>query len=397
MRVILGVSGGIAAYKAVSLLRLFKEAGHHVRVMPTDAALKFVGAPTWEALSGEPVTTSVFQDVDSVAHVDLGKSAQLMVIAPATADIIARIAAGRADDLLTASILTATCPVVVAPAMHTEMWHNPATQANIATLKSRGFIVIPPASGRLTGKDTGLGRLPEPEDIFAQAMTAANPVQDLAGKRVIISAGGTQEPLDPVRFLGNRSSGLQGVCLASEAKGRGAHVTLVAANISVPIPDGLDVVQAPSALEMQRAIEGLAGEADIIIMAAAVADFRPQAQVEGKIKKTANEDTMTLTLVKNPDILAGLVAARTNSSQVIVGFAAETGDQDGDVLFHGRAKAIRKAANLLVVNEVGPNLGFGQPTNSVTFVGKDGEVLGTAQGSKREIAREILSRALQLG
>lgn len=396
MRVVLGVSGGIAAYKAVLLLRLFKEAGHRVRVMPTEAALKFVGAPTWEALSGEPVTTSVFQDVDTVAHVELGKSADLLVIAPATADMIARIAAGRADDLLTASILTATCPVVVAPAMHTEMWWNPATQANIATLAARGIIIIPPASGRLTGADTGMGRLPDPEEIFAQAIAAARPVQDLAGKHVVISAGGTQEPLDPVRFLGNRSSGMQGVGLATEAAARGAQVTLVAANVSVSIPSYLTVVTTPTALEMHQTMIELAPEADIIVMAAAVADFRPQDLAQGKIKKSQDQDTMTLTLVKNPDILAHLVRQSTRPGQVIVGFAAETGDQDGDVLFHGRAKAIRKGADLLVVNEVGQNRGFGQPTNSVTFVSKVGEILGQASGTKREVAKEIFDRALNL-
>lgn len=395
MQIILGVSGGIAAYKAASLLRLFKEAGHAVRVMPTVSALSFVGAPTWEALSGLPVTTSVFEDVDTVAHVQLGKSADLLVIAPATADLMARIAGGRADDLLTATILTATCPVVIAPAMHTEMWDNPATQANVATLKSRGIIVIEPASGRLTGADTGVGRLPEPEEIFLAALAAAKPPQDLAGRRIVISAGGTQEAIDPVRFLGNRSSGMQGVALAQEAHGRGATVTLVAANISVPVPTGIQTVTAVSALEMQEAMTSLSADADMIIMAAAVADFRPQHLTGAKIKKTEGEETLTLTLVKNPDILAGLVANR-NERQVIIGFAAETGDDTGDVLFHGRAKAKRKGADLLVVNEVGVNLGFGQPTNDVTFVTKTGQVIGQSAGTKREIARAILDQVSKL-
>lgn len=395
MQVILGVSGGIAAYKAVSLLRLFKEAGHTVRVMPTVASLNFVGAPTWEALSGLPVTTSVFEDVDTVAHVQLGKSADLLVIAPATADLIARVAGGRADDLLTASVLTATCPVVIAPAMHTEMWHNLATQANVETLKSRGMIVIEPASGRLTGADTGIGRLPEPEEIFLAALGAVQPAQDLAGKNVVISAGGTQEALDPVRFLGNRSSGMQGVALAQEAQARGATVTLVAANMSVPVPPGITTVAVTSALEMQGAMTHLSGTADVIIMAAAVADFRPQNATGAKIKKSEGEETLTLTLVKNPDILAGLVAERTEG-QVIIGFAAETGDDTGDVLFHGRAKAKRKGTDLLVVNEVGPNLGFGQPTNDVTFVTKTGEVIGQTAGTKREIARAVFDQVGEL-
>lgn len=398
MNIILGVSGGIAAYKAALLLRLYKEAGHTVRVMPTAASLEFVGIATWEALSGQPVTTSVFQDVDSVAHVELGKAAQLIVVAPATADFLARVASGRADDLLTASILTATCPVVLAPAMHTEMWLNPATQANIATLKSRGIHIIEPASGRLTGADTGMGRLPEPSEIYTQALAIAQPRQDLAGRHVVISAGGTQEPLDPVRFLGNHSSGLQGVELAREAASRGANVTLVAANITVAVPasDRIEVTVVGTALEMEKAITGLAPTADIIIMAAAVADFRPQNAVDQKIKKETDHDVMTLTLVKNPDILAGLVRNRTRAGQKIVGFAAETGDKTATVLDHGIAKAKRKGADLLVVNEVGAQRGFGQPTNDVVFVSKTGVQLGTFAGTKREISAEIFHQILKL-
>ena len=396
MRVILGVSGGIAAYKAALVLRLFTEAGHTVRVMPTESALKFVGAPTWEALSGEPVTTSVFDHVDQVAHVELGRSAELLLVAPATADFMARVAAGRADDLLTASILTATCPVVFAPAMHTEMWHNPATVANVATLRARGIVIIEPASGRLTGSDSGVGRLPDPEDIFAQALALAAPVADLAGRTVVITAGGTHEALDPVRFLGNSSSGLQGAELARAAAARGARVTLVAAHVSVELPVHVDVIRVDSALDLEREVTKLAPAADVIIMAAAVADFRPEQVAESKLKKSDDTDRMTLTLVKNPDILAGLTANRASASQIVVGFAAETGDEHTSVLEHGRAKALRKGADLLVVNEVGAELGFGQPTNDVTILAKDGEICGAAAGTKREIADAILDAVLEL-
>ena len=411
MRVVIGVSGGIAAYKVAHLVRFFKERGDAVRVVPTAASLNFVGAATWEALSGEPVSTSVFDGVDEVQHVRLGHEADLVVIAPATADVIARIAAGRADDLLTATVLTATCPIVVAPAMHTEMWNNAATVANVATLRARGLHVMDPAVGRLTGKDTGAGRLPEPQDIgdyalkvLAQvhvqvhasagsepfAQPAAQESKSLAGRHVVISAGGTREPLDPVRYLGNNSSGLQGVALAQAALAAGARVTLVAAAMTASAPESVSVVQVGSALEMREAMHNLAPHADVIVMAAAVADFRPAVYEDTKIKKVVGADPQPIALVKNPDILQELTAARV-PGQVIVGFAAETGDSTGDVLDHGRAKAVRKQADLLVVNEVGRTKGFGTADNSVVLLDRAGEQVGQVSGTKYEVATAIVA------
>ena len=392
MRVVLGVAGGIAAYKACSLLRLFTEAGHDVTVVPTAAALNFVGAPTWAALSGKPVHTDVWSDITEVPHVRIGQQADLVIVAPATADLLARAATGQADDLLTNVLLTARCPIVMAPAMHTEMWDHPATQANVATLSERGVHIVPPASGRLTGKDTGPGRLPEPEDLFAvcrrilahgeSADRGASAAVDavaadtmpilegrLRGQRIVVSAGGTREPLDPVRFLGNRSSGKQGYAVAAEAARRGADVTLVS-TVGLPVPDGVTVVAVETAQEMRLAMLEAADQADVVVMAAAVADFRPEHYVEHKIKKShdgAGDDSAPeLRLVRNPDILAELVRHRGDAAgPVIVGFAAETGDDEGSVLDHGRAKLARKGCDVLVVNEVGPGVAFGQEDNTV--------------------------------
>lgn len=418
MRVILGVSGGIAAYKAVLLLRLLTEAGHSVRVIPTESALRFVGAPTWEALSGQPVTTSVFDDVPGVQHVALGQGADLVVVAPATADLLSRMATGRSDDLLTATLLTARCPVLVAPAMHTEMWQHAAVVANVATLRERGVNVLEPASGRLTGADTGPGRLPEPEQIVAAALalvegdrpTGADLSSDLAdlgtdlvGTRVLITAGGTREPIDPVRFIGNRSSGRQGYALAAEASRRGADVTLIAANVDLPDPAGVRVVRVETTQELADAVERSADTADLIIMAAAIADFRPAAVTAHKVKKTGDGVVWPIDLIVNPDILAGLVvdrparvARRDGARQVIVGFAAETGDATGDVLEHGRAKARRKGADLLVVNPVGGGRGFGDVPNDVTILTADGDVVATVSGSKDTVARAILDEVAQI-
>lgn len=394
MRIVLGVAGGIAAYKAALVLRLLTEAGHDVRVVPTRAALEFVGRPTWEALSGHPVTSEVFEDVPEVAHVRLGRRADLVVIAPATADLLARAASGRADDLLTATLLTATCPVLMAPAMHTEMWQHPATRANVATLRERGVHVLDPDSGRLTGADSGPGRLPEPDAIAEAALALVDSegeprARDLTGRRVVVSAGGTREPLDPVRFLGNRSSGRQGVALARTALARGADVTLVAANLTVRPPAGVRVVAVETTAELAAAVRGAAGDADVVVMAAAVADFRPAADEAHKIKKQPDGSVPPLALVQNPDVLAGLVAdpARTDGRrQVVVGFAAETGDADGDVLHHGRAKARRKGADLLAVNAVGGGRGFGTADNAVTVLDASGEVVATVEGSKDAVA-----------
>ena len=393
MRIVLGVAGGIAAYKAAHVLRSFTEAGHDVRVVPTRAALEFVGRATWEALSGHPVTSEVFDDVPEVAHVRLGRQADLVVVAPATADLLARAASGRADDLLAATLLTATCPVLMAPAMHTEMWQHPATRANVATLRERGVHVLDPDSGRLTGADSGPGRLPEPDAIAAAALALVDPEgkprpQDLAGRTVVVSAGGTREPLDPVRFLGNRSSGKQGVALARTAQARGARVTLVAANLTVRPPAGVRVVEVETTAELQDAVRAAAADADVVVMAAAVADFRPATGSAHKIKKQPDGSVPPLALVQNPDVLAGLVAdpPRADGRQVVVGFAAETGDDTGGVLDHGRAKARRKGADLLAVNAVGGGRGFGSEQNALTILDGDGEVVATAEGSKDAVS-----------
>ncbi|MGV8977502.1 MAG: bifunctional phosphopantothenoylcysteine decarboxylase/phosphopantothenate--cysteine ligase CoaBC [Cellulomonas sp.] len=392
MRIILGVAGGIAAYKAALVLRLLTEAGHDVRVIPTVASLEFVGRATWEALSGQPAPSDVFEDVPQVLHVELGKTADLVVVAPATADLLSRAATGRADDLLTATLLTARCPVLLAPAMHTEMWEHPATQANVATLRSRGVHVLEPASGRLTGADTGRGRLPEPADIVAAALAlvggAAGP-RDLVGQHVVISAGGTREPLDPVRYLGNRSSGRQGFALAQAALARGARVTLVAANVTLPAPARADLVTVETAAELRDAVRAAALDADVVVMAAAVADFRPATAAETKIKKRPDGSALVLELVQTPDILAELAVERLRAGQLVIGFAAETGDGDASVLEHGRAKARRKGADLLVVNAVGAGRGFGTADNSVTILDARGDVVASAAGSKAAVAQAI--------
>jgi phosphopantothenoylcysteine decarboxylase/phosphopantothenate--cysteine ligase len=387
-RIVLGVTGGIAAYKACLVLRLFTEAGHDVRVVPTAAALEFVGAPTWAALSGHSVATTVWDDAHEVPHVRIGQQADLVVVAPATADLLARAAHGLANDLLTNVLLTARSPVLLAPAMHTEMWLNPATVANVATLRSRGVHVLDPASGRLTGADTGPGRLPEPEDIVAASLALLRP-QDLAGRHVLVSAGGTREPLDPVRYLGNRSSGRQGVALARSAAARGAKVTLVAGPLEVPVPDGVNVVHIGSAREMREAVLAAAASAEVVVMAAAVADFRPAEIAEHKIKKTDDEDDAPIVrLVRNPDILRELVDRR-HPGQVIVGFAAETGDAAGGVLEHARAKLVRKGCDLLVVNDVSAGKVFGRESTEVTVLYPDGRVTPVPAGSKDLVADEI--------
>ncbi|TAL23382.1 MAG: bifunctional phosphopantothenoylcysteine decarboxylase/phosphopantothenate--cysteine ligase CoaBC [Frankiales bacterium] len=387
-RVVLGVAGGIAAYKAVELLRRLAESGHDVTVVPTRAALEFVGAPTWSALSGKPVSSDVWTDVHEVPHVRIGQQADLVVVAPATADLLAKAAHGLADDLLTNVLLTARCPVVLAPAMHTEMWEHAATQANVATLRSRGVQVVEPAVGRLTGKDSGKGRLPEAGELFEICVRAlAGRAQDLAGRRVVISAGGTREHLDPVRFLGNRSSGKQGYALARTAVARGAEVVLVS-SVSLPDPAGVTVRRVTSALELRDAVLAEGKEADVVVMAAAVADYRPVERLATKRKKT---ETLTVELVQNPDVLAELVAAR-KPGQVLVGFAAETGDADGDVMAHGRAKLARKGCDLLVVNEVGETghpTGFETDSNAATVLAADGSATDVPFGTKEALADAV--------
>ncbi|GAA3684426.1 bifunctional phosphopantothenoylcysteine decarboxylase/phosphopantothenate--cysteine ligase CoaBC [Nocardioides ginsengisoli] len=396
-RVVLGVSGGIAAYKACELLRRFTESGHDVSVVPTAAALEFVGAPTWAALSGKPVSAEVWDGVHEVPHVRLGQTADLVVVAPATADLVAKAAHGLADDLLTNTLLTARCPVVLAPAMHTEMWEHPATAANVATLRSRGVIVIEPAEGRLTGADTGKGRLPDPEEIFevardilarAQSAGAAG-VQDLAGRRVVVSAGGTRERLDPVRFLGNRSSGRQGYALARAAAARGAEVTLIAANVTLPDPAGVKVVRVESTAELRDAVLSAAATADAVVMSAAPADFRPVSTSETKIKKADDGSAPSITLQQNPDILKEISTHRARPEAVIVGFAAETGDATGSVLDLARAKLARKGCDLLVVNDVSGGAVFGSTDNEAVILGADGSALEVPHGSKSALAHHI--------
>jgi len=398
-RVVLGVGGGIAAYKSCEILRRLTESGHDVRVVPTDAALRFVGAATFEALSGNPVDTGVFANVSDVPHVRIGQHADLVVVAPATADLLARAAHGLADDLLTNTLLTARCPVLMAPAMHTEMWEHPATRANVATLRSRGVVVTEPASGRLTGVDTGKGRLADPAEIVDMArLLLARPdalPRDMVGTRVVVSAGGTREPLDPVRYLGNRSSGKQGFALARVAAARGAEVTLVTAH-TIPLPDPAGVVlrHADTAAALREAVREAAVDADVVVMAAAVADFRPAERAEYKIKKT-DRDPAPIALVRNADILAELVTAR-RPGQVIVGFAAETGDGAADVLEHARAKLKRKGCDLLVVNAVGEGRAFGTEDNGGWLLGADGTERPIALGAKALLASEVWDAVVAL-
>ena len=393
-RIVLGVAGGIAAYKACEVLRGLTESGADVTVVPTAAALKFVGAATWSALSGRPVATDVWQDAHRVPHVRLGQLADCIVVAPATADLIARATHGIADDLLTNILLTARCPVLLAPAMHTEMWEHPATRRNVETLRERGILVLEPASGRLTGADSGPGRLPEPAEIVAavQSVLRRGPAaaRDLTGLGVVISAGGTQEPWDPVRFIGNRSSGRQGVELARTAIARGARVTFVAAHMDVEPPAGARVVRVQTAEELRGAMAVESEGADVIVMAAAVADFRPAEAGEHKVKRGEIGPEVTLPLVQNADVLAELVAARGGAERpLIVGFAAETGDHGRDVLTLAREKLDRKGCDLLVVNDVSAGQVFGRPDNEVTILVRSGAQTDVARADKATVADSV--------
>ena len=400
--IVLGVAGGIAAYKAAELLRRLTEAGHDVTVVPTRSALQFVGEATWAALSHHPVASEVWDDAHRVPHVAIGRRAELVVVAPATADLLAKAAHGQADDLLTNTLLTARCPVLFAPAMHTEMWEHPATVANVATLRSRGAVVLEPGYGRLTGADTGRGRLPEPAEIARLAelllhRPAALP-QDLAGRRVLITAGGTREPLDPVRFLGNRSSGRQGFDLASVAAARGARVSLIAANVELPPPAAAELIGVGTAEQLREATLAAAKDADVVVMTAAVADFRPANEAPVKIKKSSGTPS-SVELVANPDVLADLVAARAAgelAAPVIVGFAAETGDEHADVLAHGRAKLARKGCDLLVVNEVSATKVFGRPDNAAVILSRTGEPVEIPLAPKTVLAAALCDAVASL-
>ena len=455
-RIVVGVSGSISAYKATFIIRQLRAAGHEVKVVASAAALKFIGESTLAALSGAPVASQLFSDAGAVEHVAIAEWAQLLLIAPASADLIAKLAVGRADDMLTTTALTTTAPIVISPAMHTQMWQHPATVANVEILRSRGVKVIEPASGRLTGKDSGPGRLPEPEQIVAQALeclrqsehskAASNsggaqvvdavqnqgegrlsygqlsqdgPSQDqlspdrhqlsqdrpkdLAGKHFVISAGGTREAIDPVRFLGNRSSGRQGTALARAAVERGAHVTLVAANIEAALlaqlPEQVEVVKVVSALQLRDAVHEAGRSAQVIVMCAAVADFRPKTYAGFKLKKSTDsgetDKSYTLELVENPDILAGLAAQRLNEGQVIVGFAAETGDEHTSALEYGRRKALKKGADLLAVNTVGATSGFGDVANEIHVLDSHGQQVGHSAGSKLQVARDLVELIAQ--
>ena len=389
LNVVVGVTGGIAAYKAVSVVRALVLAGHDVHVVATENALRFVGRPTLEAISRNTVHSDLYEGVAEVRHVAIGQAADLIVVAPATANTVAKLAAGLADDLLGNTILASTAPLVIAPAMHTEMWQNAATVANIATLRQRGVTVVGPAVGQLTGADSGPGRMSEPEEIVEVALRTAAGRQDLAGRRILVTAGGTREPIDPVRFIGNRSSGKQGVALALAAADRGAEVTLIAANLEVDVPATVQVVRVRSTLDLEKAATSAAETADIVIMAAAVADYRPETVADAKIKKDVQGDVLDLRLVKNPDILAGLAANR-RAGQVIVGFAAETEPDDAKLQQLGAAKVARKGADLLVVNRVGWNEGFATEGNTVIVLNRTGDIVGEASGSKRSVADRIL-------
>ncbi|GGE88606.1 bifunctional phosphopantothenoylcysteine decarboxylase/phosphopantothenate--cysteine ligase CoaBC [Mycetocola zhadangensis] len=389
LNVVVGITGGIAAYKAVGVIRFFVKQGHNVQVVATAGALKFVGRPTLEAISRNPVHTELYEGVAEVRHVAIGQAADLIVIAPATANTIAKLAAGLADDLLGNTVLASTAPVVIAPAMHTEMWQNPATVANISTLRARGVSIVGPATGQLTGADSGPGRMEEPEAIVAAALDRIRPARrDLVGTRIVVTAGGTREPLDPVRFIGNRSSGKQGVALAEAARSRGATVTLIASHLDVPVPDGIEVISAATAADVQKAVTDAAATADITIMAAAIADYRSAEVSDSKIKKEKTGDKLTLSLVKNPDILAGLAASKPRG--LVVGFAAETAESEEELLSLGTAKLARKGCDFLVLNRVSWSEGFSTDRNSVVVLSRGGDIVMKASGEKLDVAHSIL-------
>ncbi len=393
MNIVVGITGGIAAYKAVGVVRALVLAGHDVHVVATENALRFVGRPTLEAISRNTVHSDLYEGVAEVRHVAIGQAAELIIVAPATANTIAKLAVGLADDLLGNTILASTAPLVIAPAMHTEMWWHPATQANIAVLLERGVAVVGPASGQLTGADSGPGRMEDPETIVAAAITRVKSSRDLAGLRVLVTAGGTREPLDPVRFIGNRSSGKQGLAIAEAATRRGATVTLVAAHLesslSADVATSIETVVANTALEVQAAVNGRLGESDLVIMAAAIADYRPSRISESKLKKDLVGEILELSLVRTPDILSS-ISVRARADQVIVGFAAETEADDAALIELGRDKLVRKGCDYLVVNRVGWDEGFATDTNRIVVLDRAGAIVGEASGSKLAVADHIL-------
>jgi phosphopantothenoylcysteine decarboxylase/phosphopantothenate--cysteine ligase len=389
MRVVVGITGGIAAYKAVSVVRAFVLAGHSVQVVATDAALRFVGKPTLEAISRNEVYTELYEGVAEVRHVAIGQAADLIVVAPATANFLAQLAGGFAADLLGNTILASRAPLVVAPAMHTEMWQNAATQANVATLLARGIAIVGPVVGQLTGADSGPGRMSEPDDIVAAALAVVASRGDLSGRSILVTAGGTREPLDPVRFIGNRSSGKQGVAIAMAAAARGAEVTLIGANLEVDAPSAVKVQRVGTTAELAEAVRAASPRADVIIMAAAVADYRPATVADSKIKKETQGVTLTLDLVRNPDILSDVSATKL-ANQVVIGFAAETETDRAALLEIAREKLARKGCDFLVVNSVGWTTGFATDGNTVTILSSAGDIVGEASGTKSAVADRIL-------
>jgi phosphopantothenoylcysteine decarboxylase/phosphopantothenate--cysteine ligase len=395
MRVVVGITGGIAAYKATSIVRLLTEAGHTVKVVPSQNALRFIGAATLEALSHNAVDPDLFTDVADVKHIEIAKSADLVIVAPATAAFIARTAAGIADDLLGNVMLATNAPVVIAPAMHTEMWLNSATVNNIQTLRERGITVIEPASGRLTGEDSGVGRLPEPEEIVEQALRAL-PAGDLIGRSILITAGGTQEAIDPVRFIGNRSSGKQGLAIASEAVRRGARVTLIASNIE-EIPEGVGtVIEARTALDVAQAVNEQLTKHDVLVMAAAIADYRIENQSNLKLKRAELGNRISLDLVANPDILKTTVERiKAEGLKVIsVGFAAETAGSEDALTRLAQRKLIEKGCDILVANDVSGGAVFGSDSNSVLILTATGSATGRS-GSKKATANQLLDMLVE--
>jgi phosphopantothenoylcysteine decarboxylase / phosphopantothenate---cysteine ligase len=391
--VVLGVSAGIAAYKAVEVCRRLVDAGAHVAPVLTERATRFVGRATFDALGSEPTQTSVFDEVSPIPHTRLGQRADVVVVAPATADLLARYAAGLADDLLTTTLVATAAPVVVCPAMHTEMWEHPAVQANLATLEGRGVIVVPPEDGRLAGGDVGSGRMAEPativDAVLAVVARGARPTHDLDGVRVLVSAGGTREAIDPVRFITNRSSGKQGHAVAAAARRRGADVVLVTTS-SRPRPPGAEVVEVETAAQMEEAVLARSVDADVVVMAAAVADFRPKAVTDTKLHKA--DGIPELVLEATNDILAEL-GRRRRPGQVLVGFAAET----DDVPERARAKLAAKGVDLMVANDVSaPQVGFDHDTNAVTVFGADGTVDAVPLASKDAVADAVLDRVVPL-
>jgi len=384
--IILGVGGGIAAYKSCELLRRLQDLDFAVTVIPTPSSLNFVGAATWEALSGRSVYSEVWQEVHKVNHVSMADQAEAIIIAPTTADLLARLVQGRADDLLTNVVSASSKPKFLVPAMHPVMWQNATTQVNVEILKSRGYSVMQPAVGRLTGDDSGIGRFPETSAIISEFLSSIGSQQDLSGKNILISAGGTREAIDPVRFIGNRSSGKQGAALAMAARNRGAHVTLVLANSNISDIPGIQTIRVETAQQMHTALKVHMPQSDVLIMAAAVSDARPASVSQEKIKKS---ELRSIELTSNDDILKDL-SHGANDSQVIVGFAAETSNLEE----LGRAKLVSKKLDLIYVNDVSNGAIFSADESAGYLISSDGQSSRIEQSSKAKVATNILDKVV---